>query len=63
MGIAEKDLKRIADPFFTTKEPNEGKGLGLYIAYNIIAHHQGTIDVNSVVGGGTEFIVTLPKKK
>lgn len=57
-GIAPEDLSRIYDPYFTTKP--DGHGLGLTIAYAIIAKHQGTIEVRSAPGQGALFIVTLP---
>jgi len=61
-GIAEQDIPRIFDPFFTTKEVGKGTGLGMNIAYNIIKDHKGTIDVESVQGKGTTFIIRLPGK-
>ncbi len=60
-GIPQEYLIKIFDPFFTTKEIGEGTGLGLSISYDIIVNkHNGTIKINSEVGKGTEFIVTLP---
>ncbi len=59
-GIPEAHLKRIFDPFFTTKDVGKGTGLGLNLAYNIIQSHDGTIEVESCVGVGTTFRVTLP---
>lgn len=61
-GIKEEDKQRIFDPFFTTKEtkPGQNMGLGLSICYNIIDVHRGKIDVNSEIGKGVEFIVSLP---
>jgi two-component system NtrC family sensor kinase len=59
-GIKEEDMKKIFDPFFTTKEVGQGTGLGLSISYSIIRKHQGTIDVQSALGKGATFIVTLP---
>ncbi len=59
-GIPPENLKRIFDPFFTTKDVGQGTGLGLSIAFKIIEKHKGTIDVQSQVGKGTEFIITLP---
>ncbi len=60
MGIPEENLSRISDPFFTTKPPGEGTGLGLFITYSIIEEHGGQIDVISNPGKGTIFIVSLP---
>ncbi|MCJ7679400.1 MAG: cache domain-containing protein [Candidatus Aminicenantes bacterium] len=59
-GIKEKDLKRLFEPFFTTKEIGKGTGLGLAISYGIIRKHQGTIEVTSREGEGSEFTVKLP---
>ncbi|HBK97943.1 MAG TPA: hypothetical protein DD001_11800, partial [Microcoleaceae bacterium UBA10368] len=49
-------------PFFTTKPVGKGTGLGLSISYQIIAQHQGKIEVNSVIGKGAEFAIYLPVK-
>jgi PAS domain S-box-containing protein len=57
-GIAPEDLDRVFVPFFTTKE--RGTGLGLAIVQKTIADHDGTIDVESRVGGGTTFRILLP---
>lgn len=59
-GIPPENLKRIFEPFFTTKEVGQGTGLGLSIAYKIIEKHKGKIEVQSKVGVGTEFTITLP---
>ncbi len=61
-GIPESLLERIFDPFFTTKEVGEGSGQGLSMAYTtIVEGHGGKIDVQSEVGIGTEFILTIPR--
>jgi two-component system NtrC family sensor kinase len=59
-GIPPEVLPRIFDPFFTTKPIGRGTGLGLSISHSIIAEHGGKIDVQSVVGKGTSFRVSLP---
>ena len=59
-GIPAEVLPKIFDPFFTTKKVGEGTGLGLSIAYKIIAEHSGRIEVDSVIGRGTRFTITLP---
>jgi signal transduction histidine kinase len=60
IGMNADTIKRIYDPFFTTKEVGRGTGLGLYISYNIIQKHSGTITVASEPGRGTDFTITLP---
>ena len=59
-GISEENLGKIFDPFFTTKDVGKGTGLGMNIAYHIIQKHNGTIKVESTVGKGTTFIITIP---
>jgi signal transduction histidine kinase len=60
-GILPENLKKIFDPFFTTKEVGKGTGLGLAIAYDIITNkHGGLIEVESKIGVGTTFTITLP---
>ena len=58
VGIAEKYLKNIFDPYFTTKQ--EGSGLGLATTYSIIKKHDGHITVESQLGVGTTFHIYLP---
>jgi two-component system cell cycle sensor histidine kinase/response regulator CckA len=58
LGIAEKHLPKIFDPYFTTKQ--KGSGLGLATTYSIIEKHNGYITVESKLGAGTTFYIYLP---
>jgi signal transduction histidine kinase len=59
-GIPAENLGRIFDPGFTTKGAGVGTGLGLAICYQIVEAHGGRIGVESVMGKGTTFVVSLP---
>lgn len=60
-GMPESVIAKIFQPFFTTKPTGQGTGLGLSMSYDIITKsHDGTLDVTSVLGEGTEFKITLP---
>ncbi|MCM2254475.1 MAG: ATP-binding protein [Vicinamibacteria bacterium] len=59
-GIKPEDVKRIYDPFFTTKGIGRGTGLGLAVSYGILQEHGGAIFVESAPGKGTTFQVALP---
>jgi len=59
-GISEKNLKRIFDPFFTSKDVGRGTGLGLSVSHGIVEAHGGLIEVESKVGEGSTFRVFLP---
>ena len=62
-GISAEDLEHIFDPFFTTKhksDEHEGTGLGLVIVHQIVEQHGGHIQVESQVGRGTMFVISLP---
>lgn len=61
-GIPEENLSKIFTPFFTTKKPGRGTGLGLALAYGIIKVHGGQIAVRSKVGEGTTFSIILPHR-
>jgi len=59
-GISEENIEKIFEPFFTTKDVGHGTGLGLAISYGIVKEHGGTISVESQVGLGTQFTISLP---
>jgi PAS domain S-box-containing protein len=59
-GISIDILDKIFDPFFTTKEVNKGTGIGLALASTIMKEHGGRIDVDSKLGNGATFTLTLP---
>jgi len=59
-GIPEEELSHILDPFYTTKEPGDGTGLGLSVSYRIIEGLGGSISAQSSVGEGTTVIIDLP---
>ena len=59
-GIPEADMKKIFDPFFSSKEVGKGTGLGLSVSHGIVEAHGGLIEVESRVGKGTTFRVYLP---
>jgi signal transduction histidine kinase len=59
-GIPAADLRRIFEPFFSTKTGKGGTGLGLSITYGLVQELGGSIEVDSTVGKGTEFTVFLP---
>ncbi len=60
VGIPPENIPRIFEPFFSTKEPGKGSGMGLAMAYGIVKNHGGFLDVRSVPGEGTTFRVLLP---
>jgi two-component system NtrC family sensor kinase len=60
IGITDESKKRIFDPFFTTKKMGEGTGLGLAICEKIVKEHSGKIEVESEVGKGSTFLISIP---
>jgi two-component system NtrC family sensor kinase len=60
VGIPPEHVAKIFDPFFTTKEIGRGTGLGLAVCYGIVKEHGGHVAVDSAVGKGTTFTLTLP---
>ena len=63
IGMDEDTQKKVFEPFFTTKDVGEGTGLGMSIVYKIIDKHGGQVSVNSELGVGTEFVITLPMRQ
>jgi C4-dicarboxylate-specific signal transduction histidine kinase len=60
-GISKVNLKKILDPFFTTKDPGKGTGLGLSITNTIIQQHNGSLHFDSDQGKGTKVLIQFPK--
>ena len=57
-GISKENMPRVFEPFFTTKET--GTGLGMSVTYGLIQQHGGAISLESEIGRGTTFTITLP---
>ena len=60
VGMSENVRKQIFEPFYTTKKPGEGTGLGLSLAEQIVEEHKGIIHIDSEIGKGTTFFVYFP---
>ncbi len=63
IGISDEVKAHIFEPFFTTQSEGKGVGLGLSIVYGIVQRHHGHIDVESQVGKGATFTITLPRRQ
>jgi PAS domain S-box-containing protein len=63
VGITAENIRKIYDPFFTTKSTGKGMGLGLAVTYGIIQEHGGRISVDSVPAKGTHFRLRLPTRQ
>jgi signal transduction histidine kinase/CheY-like chemotaxis protein len=59
-GISEENIRKIFDPYFSTKKKETGSGLGLYVTYGIVKAHGGHIDVTSKINKGATFEVYIP---
>ena len=59
-GIPQDKLEEIFNPFYTTKDPGKGTGLGLFIVRQVVERNDGKISVASEVGKGTTFTLTFP---
>ncbi len=62
-GMSEEVLQRIGEPFFTTKEPGRGMGLGLYLTENVVRRLDGRIDYSSELGKGTKAVLRIPTRR
>ena len=63
VGIPSKNLEKLYEPFFTTKDKDTGSGLGLSMVYNLINLHGGYLDIETEVGKGSSFNIYFPKKQ
>jgi len=61
-GMTTDEIEKVFDPFYTTKEPGKGMGIGLYICSQIMKIHRGSIDIHSSPGKGTEVLIKIPLK-
>ncbi|UCD62748.1 MAG: GAF domain-containing protein [Candidatus Zixiibacteriota bacterium] len=63
VGMSDEIMTNIFNPFFTTKDVDQGTGLGLSVVHGIVTAHGGTVDVESAVGKGAKFTIRLPVEK
>lgn len=61
-GMSPEQLKRVSEPFYTTKAPGKGMGLGVFLAKNVVRRLGGSVEIESTPGVGTRAIVKLPVK-
>jgi len=61
-GMSEETLARAEEPFFTTKEPGQGMGLGLFLAHSVVERLGGSVEIESTLGRGTTVVLFLPKE-
>jgi two-component system sensor histidine kinase RegB len=61
-GIEASLLPRLGEPFFTTKEPGQGLGLGLFLAFRFVRAHGGSLNIDSTPGAGTRVELELPRQ-
>ena len=61
-GMTREVLNRVSEPFFTTKQPGKGMGLGLFLAENVIGRLGGDIQIDSAPGEGTRVVVRIPEE-
>ena len=59
-GVPEEIATRVFDPFFTTRPPGEGSGLGLYLSRQIVEQNGGSLTHETRPGGGASFVIDLP---
>jgi two-component system sensor histidine kinase RegB len=61
IGVPEPLVRRLGEPFFTTKEPGRGTGLGLYLARHVVERNGGEMRIASVEGRGTQITLRVPE--
>ncbi len=59
-GMSDDELRRAGEPFYTTKEPGRGMGLGLFLSRSVVSRLEGKLEFRSIPGQGTQAVVTLP---